>query len=149
MDISLVTFPSPVETPHPANNTVHCEYFRPLAAGRRKELRPEDLEKDFRCGRKRTLGQAQDPDTPRYRRPQRFHDDWIFIRRRKGRSRHDRNAEAARDKIEQRAELVGDDAVIENDAALVGKDVDRASQPGIGRHGDHRLVRDIPEIQRG
>lgn len=24
-----VTFPSPVETPHEANNTVHCEYFRP------------------------------------------------------------------------------------------------------------------------
>ena len=27
---SRVTFPSPVTTPHEANNTVHCEYFRPL-----------------------------------------------------------------------------------------------------------------------
>lgn len=32
--ISEVTFPSPVETPHAANNTVHCEYFRPLSAGK-------------------------------------------------------------------------------------------------------------------
>ena len=38
MDISLVTFPSPVETPHPANNTVHCEYFRPLAPGRHRAV---------------------------------------------------------------------------------------------------------------
>jgi dienelactone hydrolase len=35
MQISLVTFPSPVTTPEPNNNTVHCEYFRSLAAGRR------------------------------------------------------------------------------------------------------------------
>ena len=34
MDISLVTFPSPVETAHPENNTVHTEYFRPLAPGK-------------------------------------------------------------------------------------------------------------------
>jgi hypothetical protein len=27
-----VTFPSPVVTPHPNNNTVHCEYFQPLPA---------------------------------------------------------------------------------------------------------------------
>lgn len=27
--ISEVTFPSPVETPYPTNNTVHCEYFQP------------------------------------------------------------------------------------------------------------------------
>ncbi len=33
VEISEVTFPSPVETPHAANNTVHCEYFRPLADG--------------------------------------------------------------------------------------------------------------------
>ena len=32
--ISELTFPSPVETPHEANNTVHCEYFRPLSAGK-------------------------------------------------------------------------------------------------------------------
>jgi dienelactone hydrolase len=29
-----VTFPSPVETPHENNNTVHCEYFRPAAPGK-------------------------------------------------------------------------------------------------------------------
>lgn len=29
-----VTFPSPVETPHVNNNTVHCEYFRPAAPGK-------------------------------------------------------------------------------------------------------------------
>ena len=29
-----MTFPSPVVTPHANNNTVHCEYFRPLAAGK-------------------------------------------------------------------------------------------------------------------
>ncbi|MBI2826184.1 MAG: alpha/beta hydrolase family protein [Planctomycetia bacterium] len=34
IEISLVTFPSPVETPHPNNNTVHCEYFRPLTPGK-------------------------------------------------------------------------------------------------------------------
>jgi cephalosporin-C deacetylase-like acetyl esterase len=32
--ISLVTFPSPVITPYPNNNTVHCEYFQPAAAGK-------------------------------------------------------------------------------------------------------------------
>jgi len=31
--ISFVTFPSPVVTPHPNNNTVHCEYFRPKGEG--------------------------------------------------------------------------------------------------------------------
>ncbi|OHB78971.1 MAG: hypothetical protein A2W31_13940, partial [Planctomycetes bacterium RBG_16_64_10] len=30
-----VTFPSPVQTPHPNNNRVHCEYFPPQMAGRR------------------------------------------------------------------------------------------------------------------
>jgi dienelactone hydrolase len=34
-DIWNVTFPSPVVTPHAANNTVHCEYFQPKAAGKR------------------------------------------------------------------------------------------------------------------
>jgi hypothetical protein len=34
MEISLVTFPSPVETAHAENNTVHCEYFRSLAPGK-------------------------------------------------------------------------------------------------------------------
>jgi cephalosporin-C deacetylase-like acetyl esterase len=29
-----VTFPSPVVTPHPSNNTVHCEYLRPAAEGK-------------------------------------------------------------------------------------------------------------------
>ena len=29
-----VTFPSPVVTPHPNNNTVHCEYFQPVAPGK-------------------------------------------------------------------------------------------------------------------
>jgi dienelactone hydrolase len=38
MEISLVTFPSPVVTPHPANNRVHCEYFRPLAPGRHRAV---------------------------------------------------------------------------------------------------------------
>jgi dienelactone hydrolase len=33
IEIYEVTFPSPVETPHQANNTVHAEYFRPAAAG--------------------------------------------------------------------------------------------------------------------
>ncbi|HXT59152.1 MAG TPA: alpha/beta hydrolase family protein [Pirellulales bacterium] len=34
MTISQLTFPSPVETPHMVNNTVHCEYFRPTSAGK-------------------------------------------------------------------------------------------------------------------
>jgi dienelactone hydrolase len=29
-----VTFPSPVVTPHPNNNTVHCEYFQPTTPGK-------------------------------------------------------------------------------------------------------------------
>ncbi len=33
-ELSLVTFPSPVETPHPNNNTVHTEYFRPRSEGK-------------------------------------------------------------------------------------------------------------------
>ena len=33
MTVSAVTFPSPVVTPHPNNNTVHCEYFCPTAGG--------------------------------------------------------------------------------------------------------------------
>jgi dienelactone hydrolase len=32
-DVWEVTFPSPVETAHPVNNTVHCEYFRPTRPG--------------------------------------------------------------------------------------------------------------------
>jgi hypothetical protein len=32
--ISVVTFPSPVKTPHEANNTVHCEYYRPAKPGK-------------------------------------------------------------------------------------------------------------------
>lgn len=32
--MSEVTFPSPIETPHVNNNTVHCEYFQPLSAGK-------------------------------------------------------------------------------------------------------------------
>ena len=32
IEISQVTFPSPVETPHESNNTVHAEYFRPVHA---------------------------------------------------------------------------------------------------------------------
>jgi len=35
MRVSKVTFPSPVTTPHPANNTVHCEYFCPTVAGKK------------------------------------------------------------------------------------------------------------------
>jgi cephalosporin-C deacetylase-like acetyl esterase len=35
MTVSKVTFPSPVVTPHPNNNTVHCEYFCPTAAGKK------------------------------------------------------------------------------------------------------------------
>jgi dienelactone hydrolase len=34
MEIFEITFPSPVETPHPNNNTVHAEYFRPTGAGK-------------------------------------------------------------------------------------------------------------------
>lgn len=34
MTISELTFPSPIETPHAVNNTVHCEYFRPTSAGK-------------------------------------------------------------------------------------------------------------------
>ena len=34
IEIFEVTFPSPVETPTPENNTVYCEYFRPVAAGK-------------------------------------------------------------------------------------------------------------------
>ena len=30
VDISLVQFPSPVVTPHAANNQVHCEFFQPI-----------------------------------------------------------------------------------------------------------------------
>lgn len=33
--VSRVTFPSPIITPHPNNNTVHCEYFCPTAAGKK------------------------------------------------------------------------------------------------------------------
>jgi dienelactone hydrolase len=33
MRISTVTFPSPMVTPHPNNNTVHCELFCPTAGG--------------------------------------------------------------------------------------------------------------------
>jgi len=32
--LSLVTFPSPVVTPEASNNTVHCEFFCPRAAGK-------------------------------------------------------------------------------------------------------------------
>ena len=35
MSVSAVTFPSPVVTPHPNNNTVHCEYFCPTAPGKK------------------------------------------------------------------------------------------------------------------
>jgi hypothetical protein len=34
-EISLLTFPSPVKTKHEVNNTVHCEYFRALAPGKK------------------------------------------------------------------------------------------------------------------
>src|SRR5688500_13252535 len=34
IEIFELTFPSAVETPAPENNTVHCEYFRPLPANR-------------------------------------------------------------------------------------------------------------------
>ena len=32
---SLLTFPSPVVTPHPKNNTVHCEYYCPTTPGKK------------------------------------------------------------------------------------------------------------------
>lgn len=32
--VELVTFPSPVVTPHERNNTVHCEWFRPTTPGK-------------------------------------------------------------------------------------------------------------------
>ncbi|MCC7085213.1 MAG: alpha/beta hydrolase family protein [Pirellulales bacterium] len=32
--MSLVTFPSPVHTPHENNNTVHCEFYRPAEPGK-------------------------------------------------------------------------------------------------------------------
>ncbi len=32
--VSLITFPSPVNTPYANNNTVHCEYFRPAKPGK-------------------------------------------------------------------------------------------------------------------
>jgi cephalosporin-C deacetylase-like acetyl esterase len=32
--VSTVTFPSPVKTPEPNNNTVYCEYFRPAKPGK-------------------------------------------------------------------------------------------------------------------
>jgi cephalosporin-C deacetylase-like acetyl esterase len=35
IEIFEVTFPSPVKTAHVNNNTVHCEYFRPRAGGRK------------------------------------------------------------------------------------------------------------------
>lgn len=34
-DAADVTFPSPVKTPHEANNTVHAEYYRPKKSGKR------------------------------------------------------------------------------------------------------------------
>lgn len=33
VSISHLTFPSPVESPHPPNNTVHAEYYRPQGPG--------------------------------------------------------------------------------------------------------------------
>jgi len=35
LEIWDVTFPSPVQTPHEVNNTVHCEYYQPKVVGRR------------------------------------------------------------------------------------------------------------------
>ena len=35
MRTSLLTFPSPVVTPHPKNNTVHCEYFCPTSPSKK------------------------------------------------------------------------------------------------------------------
>ncbi len=34
VSVASLTFPSPVHTDHQANNTVHCEYYRPAAPGR-------------------------------------------------------------------------------------------------------------------
>jgi cephalosporin-C deacetylase-like acetyl esterase len=34
VSVAWLTFPSPVHTPHEANNTVHCEYYCPTAPGR-------------------------------------------------------------------------------------------------------------------
>jgi dienelactone hydrolase len=34
LELSLVTFPSPIKSPHENNNTVHCEYFRPTSEGK-------------------------------------------------------------------------------------------------------------------
>ena len=34
VEVLTLTFPSPVKTAHPANNTVHCEYFRPKTHGK-------------------------------------------------------------------------------------------------------------------
>lgn len=34
IDVSEVTFPTPKPTPHPNNNTVYCEYFRPSTPGK-------------------------------------------------------------------------------------------------------------------
>lgn len=34
IETSQVQFPSPLVTPHPNNNTVHCEYYRPRTEGR-------------------------------------------------------------------------------------------------------------------
>ena len=34
IEILSLTYPSPVKSPHPANNTVHCEYFRPKSPGK-------------------------------------------------------------------------------------------------------------------
>ncbi len=35
-----VTFPSPVTTPHEVNNTIHCEYYKPVGAELTKTKRP-------------------------------------------------------------------------------------------------------------
>jgi dienelactone hydrolase len=41
LEVANVTFPSPVETPHAANNVVHCEYYRPkVVAAANHEKRP-------------------------------------------------------------------------------------------------------------
>src|SRR5262245_37453722 len=33
ISVSDVTFPSPIESPHPQNNTVYAEYYRPTGKG--------------------------------------------------------------------------------------------------------------------
>jgi dienelactone hydrolase len=38
MRVSKVTFPSPIVTPHPNNNTVHCEYFCPTTPGKKPSV---------------------------------------------------------------------------------------------------------------